>query len=250
MTPEPYKVQALLNFAEYPSEPEPNAMTIRQDLDAGNFSSWVTEMQAAIRREGEANVPCDGCTACCTSSQFIHIGPDETDSLAHIPKPLLFPAPRMPRGHVLMGYDERGHCPMLIDNRCSIYEHRPQTCRTYDCRIFPAAGLMIEDGDLDKALIAERAGRWNFTFSTMADKLQYAAVKAAAAFLEEHRAELPTGSRPNTTTRLAVLAFEIHELFLSGSFNTSEKMRIVSDPGIDAVRTMVLRLSGADLSEV
>ena len=34
-----------------------------------------------------------------------------------------------------------GHCPMLVDGRCSIYEHRPRTCRTYDCRVFPAAGL-------------------------------------------------------------------------------------------------------------
>jgi Fe-S-cluster containining protein len=30
---------------------------------------------------------------------------------------------------------------MLIDNRCSIYPHRPRTCGTYDCRVFPAAGL-------------------------------------------------------------------------------------------------------------
>ena len=97
-------------------------------------------------------MPCNGCTACCTSSQFVHIGPDETDTLAHIPAELLFPAPLRPRGHVLMGYDERGHCPMLIDNRCSIYEHRPQTCRTYDCRVFPAAGVELEDED--KVLIA------------------------------------------------------------------------------------------------
>ena len=87
-----------------------------------------------------SEVPCDGCTACCTSSQFVHIGPDETDTLARIPRRLLFPAPRLPAGHVLMGYDENGHCPMLVDGACSIYEHRPRTCRTYDCRVFPAAG--------------------------------------------------------------------------------------------------------------
>ena len=95
------------------------------ELSAGNFSSWLGEMQDALRGERESDVPCDGCTACCTSSQFVHIAPDETDTLAHIPPELLFPAPRMPPGHVLMGYDEHGHCPMLVDNRCSIYEHRP-----------------------------------------------------------------------------------------------------------------------------
>ena len=30
-----------------------------------------------------------------------------------------------------MGYDERGHCPMLVDGDCSIYDHRPRTCRMY-----------------------------------------------------------------------------------------------------------------------
>ena len=122
-----------------------------RDLAAGDFSPWIEGMHAAIRGERGSDVPCGGCTACCTSSQFVHIGPDETDTLSYIPAELLFPAPRLPAGHVVMGYDERGHCPMLIDNRCSIYEHRPQTCRTYDCRIFPATGTGL-DGD-DKAAV-------------------------------------------------------------------------------------------------
>ncbi len=77
-------------------------------------------LQGAIRGERGSEVPCGSCTACCTSSQFVHIGPDETDTLARIPAALLFPAPRQPPGHVLLGYDERGHCPMLVDGRCSI----------------------------------------------------------------------------------------------------------------------------------
>src|ERR1700680_3946260 len=95
-------------------------------LAAGDFSAWINDMQRAIRGERGSDVPCGGCTACCTSSQFIHIAPDETDTLYRIPAELLFSAPRLPRGHVVLGYDERGHCPMLIDNRCSIYQHRPR----------------------------------------------------------------------------------------------------------------------------
>ena len=91
------------------------------DLPAGDFSQWVVGMQAAIRGEQDSDVPCNGCTACCTSSQFVHIDPDEADTLAHIPRALLFPAPGRPRGHVLLGYDERGHCSMLVDGACSIY---------------------------------------------------------------------------------------------------------------------------------
>jgi Fe-S-cluster containining protein len=177
-----------------------------RDLPAGDFSAWLTEMQGAIRGERGSDVPCDGCTACCTSSQFVHIEPDETDTLAHIPAALLFPAPRMPRGHVVMGYDERGHCPMLIDNRCSIYEHRPRTCRTYDCRVFPAAGIEIDE--VDKALIAQRVRRWQFSYPTRADREQHEAVKAAAASLAESGEVLPT--------QRAVRAIETYAEFLPG----------------------------------
>src|ERR671913_1128381 len=116
-------------------------------------------MRAALEGTADADVPCGTCTACCTASQFVHIAPDERDTLAHIPKALLFPAPRLPAGHVLMGYDERGHCPMLRDGACTIYAHRPRTCRTYDCRVFPAAGLAPARVQVE---IARRSARWRF----------------------------------------------------------------------------------------
>ncbi len=182
-----------------------------QRVDAGDFSSWLAGMQAALRGDRGSDVPCDGCTACCTSSQFIHIGPDEIDTIAHIPGKLLFPAPRLPRGHVLMGYDERGHCPMLIDGACSIYEHRPVTCRTYDCRVFPAAAVELDDDD--KALIARRSSRWRFTFPTQADRDEHDAVRAAARFLSDNR-DLMAGGPTASATQLAVRAVEVHDVFL------------------------------------
>jgi len=169
-------------------------------LPAGDFSAWVVGMQAAIRGEQGSDVPCGTCTACCTSSQFVHIEPDETDTLAHIPKELLFPAPRAPRGHVLMGYDERGHCPMLIDGRCSIYAHRPRTCRTYDCRIFPATGVEVDADDETKIAIGQRSRRWVFSFPTDADRAAYEATRAAAASLRKR------DDAPSSATGLAVLA--------------------------------------------
>jgi Fe-S-cluster containining protein len=181
------------------------------DLAAGPFSSWLVEMQAAIRGEQASDVPCGGCTACCTSSQFIHIGPEETDTLSRIPAELLFPAPRLPPGNVVLGYDERGHCPMLIDNECSIYEHRPRTCRTYDCRIFPAVGLEVDD---DTGLIARQARRWRFSFPTEADRTEHDSVRAVATFFREHADLRPDGVAPTNTTQLAVLAIELHDAFV------------------------------------
>ena len=181
-------------------------------LAAGDFSTWMVEIQGAIRGDNGADVPCSGCTACCRSSQFVHIGPDEADTLSHIPAELLFPAPRLPRGHVVLGYNERGHCPMLIDDQCSIYAHRPKTCRTYDCRIFPAAGLDVDDDT--KTLIAQQVRRWQFSFASAGDRNQRDAVRAAATFLHDHADALPDGMAATNTTQLAVAAIEIHDMFL------------------------------------
>ena len=181
-------------------------------LPAGDFASWLVEIREAIEGEGTTDVPCGACVACCSSSQFVHIAPDERDALAHIPTALLFPAPRMTRGHVLMGYDEHGRCPMLSDSGCSIYEHRPRTCRTYDCRVFPAAGVLPDEPD--KVMIAEQAARWRFTVDGAAAIEAAAAVRAAAVFLRDRRTELGE-SAPHTSTQLAVAAVRAHDLFIN-----------------------------------
>ncbi|MCU1346014.1 MAG: hypothetical protein JWL70_2280 [Acidimicrobiia bacterium] len=203
------------------------AATSPSELPAGRFSAWVTATRLAIRGEAEADVPCGTCTACCASSQFVHIGPEETDSLAHIPPALLFPAPQMPKGNVLMGYDEHGRCPMLTDIGCSIYEHRPRTCRTYDCRVFPATGVSL-DGD-DKPLIADQAKRWRFALESESDRIEQAAVRAAAKFVQERREVFRDGIGPTTPTQVAVLAVEISRTFEAG------------DPSVEDVRTAIAR---------
>jgi len=44
-------------------------------LDAGDFATWLDDTHAALRGQRGADVPCGSCIACCTASQFIHIGP-------------------------------------------------------------------------------------------------------------------------------------------------------------------------------
>ncbi len=135
------------------------ADSLIMSLAAGTFSSWLDDTIAALAVGGDSDVPCGTCVACCSSAQFVHVTPDDTDALAHIPAELLFPAPGAPKGHQLMGYDEDGRCPMLTNAGCSIYEYRPQTCRQYDCRVFAATGV-----ESDKPLIAAQVGQWEFTF--------------------------------------------------------------------------------------
>ena len=208
-------------------------------LDAGDFRTWTLSMEAAMRGLGESDVPCGSCTACCTSSQFILVEPDETRTLGRIPTALLFPAPRMPKGHQLMGYDSNGHCPMFIDNRCSIYTDRPRACRLYDCRIFPASGVLNDDPGKDA--IAAQAVRWRFSYEASSDVVLQEAINAAAAFVRKHRERLfadPMSAKlrvapPNTSTQLAVLAFQVRDLFLG---KDATGAACVMEPDVAAVQ--------------
>lgn len=200
-----------------------------RDLDAGAFGSWLGAIRGAIAGERASVVPCDGCTACCTSSQFVEIEPDETAARARIDPGLLFPAPGRP-GHDVLGYDERGHCPMLVNGRCSIYEDRPRACRTYDCRVFAATG--IEPG-AGKDAIADRVARWRFSFAADSERVQHEASHAAARFLDEHAREL--GDVPADPTQLAVLAVAVHDQFVAPDG------RALASPGAAAVRVAITR---------
>ena len=188
-------------------------MTILPDgpVPAGEFSAWLDGARDNLRTRVGASVPCGQCSACCRSSQFVHIEPDETATLARIPKELLFPAPGKPPGTMVMGYDRNGHCPMLTDDQCSIYDDRPRTCRNYDCRVFAAAGLQPSEDS--KGLISERTQRWQFDYPAARDRAEHAAVRAAAAFLREHAGDFP-GGLPNNPAQLALLAIKAYEVFL------------------------------------
>ena len=142
---------------------------------------------------------------------FIHVRPSETKTIRRIPRALLFEAPGLPKGHLLMGYDEQGRCPMLVDDRCSIYEDRPQTCRDFDCRIFAATAL--SDDHETQAIIAQRVREWVFHYASEEERQEHATLQAAAAFLEKNRSLFPPGSLPNQPGSLAIVAIRIYRLF-------------------------------------
>lgn len=179
-------------------------------VPAGSFTVWLGTIGPALRGEGESDVPCGTCTGCCTSSQFVLVTPDDTAARSVIPAELLFPAPFLPGSH-LLPYDERGRCPMLGERGCTIYAERPMTCRTYDCRVFPAAGVQA-----DKPAVAERADRWEFDHPSAVDVTAHDAVRAAGRWLAAHDELLPEEVRPPHPTALAVLAVQVHEVFLDG----------------------------------
>lgn len=172
-----------------------------ETIAAGRFGDWVVGMQQALRDGTSSDVPCGTCTACCESGQVIHIEPDEATTLAVLP-------PGLVGADLALRPDAEGRCPMLVRGSCSIYEHRPRICRTYDCRIFPAAGV---SPDTDKPAIAERAGRWRFELDTLDDRARHDATRMAATAIR--LAQL--GGRPTSATQLAAQAVLAHDDLLT-----------------------------------
>lgn len=144
-------------------------------VPAGEFGSWLAGMRAALAGGSDSDVPCGTCTACCRSRQFVHVEPGDERALAVIPPELLFPAPGLPAGHYVMGYDQDGACPMLVDDACTIYADRPRTCRVFDCRLFAALGRVNED----TPLIAQRIRSWEFSYADEATREQADEIRAA-----------------------------------------------------------------------
>lgn len=178
---------------------------------AGDFSSWLMKTRDMLMNNSGAEVPCGSCRACCTSSHFIHIKPEEKQTLKVIDRRLLFDAPGLPKGNVLLGYSKNGHCPMFADNKCSIYSSRPFTCKNYDCRIYVAAGI---DADYDpKGLITKQIKLWKFNYITKDSRELHLAVQQAAKFIKENPELFPNETIPQRAGELAILALKVYEVF-------------------------------------
>ncbi|MET0659524.1 MAG: YkgJ family cysteine cluster protein [Steroidobacteraceae bacterium] len=191
-------------------EPETPTATI----DAGAFGAWLSEFRESLSGHGGTNVPCGECVGCCVSSYSILVRPEDTQALAAISADLLTRVPALGEGVQAMGYLSDGRCPMLQAGQCSIYSHRPQTCRDYDCRVFAAAGI---DAGENKPVINKRVREWRFTYASEQDRAAHRAVRAAATFIVEHHAQLPEHRLPKNPSGIAVLAVKSYEVFLDDS---------------------------------
>jgi Fe-S-cluster containining protein len=200
-------------------------------VPAGDFSAWLHLTEASLRSgKGGADVPCGSCKGCCRSSMFVHIKPEETQTIQRIPRALLFPAPGLPKGHVLLGYNDKGHCPMLVENTCSIYEFRPQSCRDYDCRVFTATAIPVDPQAQPE--IAQRISEWAFDYESEESREEHRIVREAAAFLNNNRDLFPQGSIPTYPVQLAALAVRVYRLFLERSAKMRKDASAMSDAEI------------------
>ncbi|MEM7097393.1 MAG: YkgJ family cysteine cluster protein [Pseudomonadota bacterium] len=176
--------------------------------DAGSFDQWLESVQRSTKADLTLDVPCGQCNGCCRSGYFIRVHRSETSALAAIPEQLLFPAPGE-NDIFVMGYDHKGRCPMLKANQCSIYDSRPLTCRTYDCRIFSGSGI---DAGANRPAVNESVKRWRFTYDDQHDARKHQALMTAANFVMAHKEELDVFS--DEPLHVALLALRCLPFFL------------------------------------
>lgn len=110
-----------------------------------NKSSLVCQL-------GEAGFACECCGACCSGADNeVIVSPDEIDALAEVtglsPEDIAEPYPEWFEEHGerftfswILRRGKDGNCMFLKDNRCTVYAHRPDICRTYP--------FMLHDGRL------------------------------------------------------------------------------------------------------
>lgn len=183
-------------------------------IAAGDFDIWLREIQESFGNNLGTSVPCGECRACCTSSYFIQIKPTDTQAILAIPRQVIWNAPGLPKGHGLMGYELNGHCPMLKNGNCSIYMNRPLACRDYDCRVFFAAGILVEGSSTSD--VNKRISAWKFQYAGAASRQRHQAIEDAARFIADNREAFPHGRAPTKASEIAILAIKVHPVFLNG----------------------------------
>lgn len=86
----------------------------------------------------EASVPCQGCNQCCYHGR-VDVYPDKesAENLAHLDV-----VPHPDGGFALRKREDGGCVHLGSGGECTVYHHRPNACRFYDCRVFSALGLV------------------------------------------------------------------------------------------------------------
>ena len=84
---------------------------------------------------GRSTGQCADCHACCRSGYVIGLSTAEAKQIAHT----------VIDGHAVLMPDKDGVCPHFIDNKCTVYKVRPQSCRSFDCRDLAFAGLLVNE---------------------------------------------------------------------------------------------------------
>lgn len=119
-----------------------------------NPSAIVDEARHSL----EADVPCNGCTACCRGSE-VTVTEEEAERLGYENTRELY-------GRRVLAHQSDGACVFLENDRCGIHEQRPETCRVFDCRRMAIAGVL----PATRPHVADRVKQWRIVVEQPRDR--------------------------------------------------------------------------------
>lgn len=97
------------------------------------ISARTLDLIGPLARGETANVPCNGCTACCRN-EFKLLLPEQGDRVETYEHVYIDTANigRRP----MLANKPNGECVYLTETGCSIHDRAPRICRSFDCRKF------------------------------------------------------------------------------------------------------------------
>ena len=192
-------------------------------MAAGAFARWLEQyLHAQAQGEPVGEVPCGDCNACFKASYFISIAEEERETIERIPRVHLTVSTRSQERQWALEQSCGGNCPMLVDETCSIYAHRPRACRRFDCRVFAAAS--ITPGSGPRAAVNQQVWRWRFDYPGAADAARQTALLEAAAFLQRRADLIDAEVAPKDTSELAKAAVFVHDIFLQANSQSDQQI--------------------------
>lgn len=99
-------------------------------------------------------VPCGTCQLCC--KMMTPILPERGDNAALYDTAMCYTPGKQP--YLILNRQANGDCIYLDANGCSIWDHAPWVCRSFDCReLYKASDrtgrrIAIKRGDMTKAI--------------------------------------------------------------------------------------------------
>ena len=147
---------------------EPAEYVQERTLQIQALERYAEKRDPHDRDRATSRVKCAGCTACCRGGYTVGLAPFEDAT-----------------GLEIEGEGENRHlkkqangdCIHLVNDQCTVYEHRPLGCRYYDCRDFAVVKFEIQGRTALNAVVDS----WQLR-NTPADRV---AVTAAAFFAKD-----------------------------------------------------------------
>jgi len=125
---------------------------------AGSLSAFMDEFARQNPHDRRSSVPCGTCRQCCWHPTVdVDKSVERPEDLAHLDLVV------REDGKTVIRKRPDGACVHLGDGGCTVYKHRPRACRSYDCRIYSAFGILPTfNGD-------RHAPYWKFTLRSVRD---------------------------------------------------------------------------------